>query len=507
MSEDNNNFFSSTFPKIGSFFSGLFRKSLSVINRNWWSNIFLGRRQTVLVDVNDLIEVYTNCPPLQTIINRNADMISMGRLEVVDDFGEDEDDIKVYPDHPLLTQLKNPNPISDLKKFVTDFYILRGIYGKSFVYKNQPLTWSPPKYLWNLHPQFMKIYLTGKLYDQIDISGIIEKFQTVISGIYTDYTVQQIEYSSDGVSINPLLPDSKLVSLQLPISNIIGLLKMLNIFVYHGPKLIISGDNRDSAGSIPFMPDEQSKIREQMNRNTDLSNDVSVYSQTPLMITKADYPIREIMAMEQLQKYEIMIIDAYGHDKMLYSIGGDATFVNKQIALKNTIQNSIIPQSEILASMLTKMFELGKDKKKFRFNYDHLPSMQEDKLMEANFSLADAQRAIALFQANLISAEAACESIGMEFSGTGEVAAPVIPTLPDEPKGLKLRKLHLKLSTQLSENLKSIPETGMGYHYIEVITQDGKSFGNRIVLNSEWLILQPKDNLKVENIYTLMKIE
>lgn len=500
-----NNFFTSTFPKIGSYLSSIFKKPLSVINRNWWNNIFLGRRQTVLVDVNNLIEVYSSCPQLKTVIDRNAEYVSMGRLEIIDDFG---DFPEVYPDHPYLIQLKTPNPISkSTNKFVKEFYILRGIYGKSFVYKNQPVSWGPPKFLWNLSPQFMKIHLTGKLYDQIDISGIIEKFQTVIAGNYTDYQISQVEYSTDGVSLNPLLPDSKLISLQLPISNIIGLLKMLNIFVYHGPKLIISSDNKDSAGSLPFQPAEQKLVREQMNRNTDLSNDVSVYSATPLQITKADYPIKEILAMEQLQKYELDIIDAYGHDKVLYSNAKDATYENKEKGLRNTIQNSIMPQSEILAGMLTNIFQLGSEKKKFRFNYDHLPSMQEDKLMEANFSLAQGQLAILLFEGNLISAEAACELLDMEFTGTGEVSNHGNPILPNEPKGKKLRKTSLQLTSKLSDLLKTIPETGMGYHYVEVIKQDGKSFGNRIVLNSEWLILQPNDNLKIEDIYTLMKPE
>jgi hypothetical protein len=70
--------------------------------------------------------------------------------------------------------------------------------------------------------------------------------------------------------------------------------------------------------------------------------------------------------------------------------------------------------------------------------------------------------------------------------------------LPKDHRGI------LNSEVELSEHIKSqldgLPESGMGYHQVDIILKNGRVLKNRIILNSSKLIVNPDEDIKTEDI-------
>jgi hypothetical protein len=58
----------------------------------------------------------------------------------------------------------------------------------------------------------------------------------------------------------------------------------------------------------------------------------------------------------------------------------------------------------------------------------------------------------------------------------------------------------LTLTNHWISYLMSIPEKGMGYHLVKVFLKNGKVLPKHKVLNSSILILEPNENISVDDI-------
>jgi len=58
----------------------------------------------------------------------------------------------------------------------------------------------------------------------------------------------------------------------------------------------------------------------------------------------------------------------------------------------------------------------------------------------------------------------------------------------------------LKLPESLINKLVNLPESGMGYQIVRVILKSGKVLRRHKVLNSEFLIIEPTENINAKDI-------
>lgn len=56
-------------------------------------------------------------------------------------------------------------------------------------------------------------------------------------------------------------------------------------------------------------------------------------------------------------------------------------------------------------------------------------------------------------------------------------------------------KKKIELNEKHIDYLINLPESGMGYHVVDLILKDGKRLKNRIVLNSQFLVLEDKEDI------------
>lgn len=63
-----------------------------------------------------------------------------------------------------------------------------------------------------------------------------------------------------------------------------------------------------------------------------------------------------------------------------------------------------------------------------------------------------------------------------------------------------LLNLEIELSGDLKSQIENLPESGMGYHIVDVVLKNGRILKSRVVINSSKLILNPYDEITLDDI-------
>lgn len=63
-----------------------------------------------------------------------------------------------------------------------------------------------------------------------------------------------------------------------------------------------------------------------------------------------------------------------------------------------------------------------------------------------------------------------------------------------------LLNLEIELSDDLKLQIENLPESGMGYHIVDVVLKNGRILKGRVVINSSKLILNPYDEITLDDI-------
>jgi len=67
-------------------------------------------------------------------------------------------------------------------------------------------------------------------------------------------------------------------------------------------------------------------------------------------------------------------------------------------------------------------------------------------------------------------------------------------------------KNKLRLKEEHVKYLSELPETGMGYQIVNIILVDGRLLKNRIVLNSEFIVLEEDESINPSDIQSITMI-
>ena len=401
----------------------IFQRALNITKRPFFNYTQLNNKTPILVDMERLLDVYMSCPQWAMVINRKAEMLSNGVLKVRK--VSDKTDV---PNHWALQLLKTPNPIQSFKSFTYQYSIYFDIYSNTFIYRNLPFNnpKAKPATLWNLPPELIKITPTGNWLDQIDLAGIIKQYE-IVGGSSIPvriFTPDEVIHLQEGISKSNLKADSKAVALQFHISNCIGALKTRNLFIYYGPKQLISSDSSDKFGVQKIEDKERKKIESQFNKEDygiDDSQSHTIIASAALKVDKLSYPTKDLMLFEECEDAVNAFCGAHGMKRDLFPSDKGATFENQAEAEKSTYYSTISNAAETYCAYLSKTVNLEDDVELW-MDYSHLPVLQADKLITANGDLFEVQKLDILFKSGIISAERYAELAGEDkLTGDGKV--------------------------------------------------------------------------------------
>jgi len=412
---------------------GRFRQALRVANAPVFQNNIIAAKAPVLVDMENLLQVYSVCPPLQMVLLKKAEMLSNGTLKMrKKSTGED------IEKHPMLDLMKNPNPLQGRREFIFEWSLYNDIYSNVFNYANRAFAGRPPKTIWNLPTGYIKIIPTGKWLDQIDLKGIIDSYELYGIGVEWNrkFTTDEVSHYNSGISRNPLMSDSKLLALQMPISNIIAAYKTRNCLINEnaGITVISSKASKDADGSVPTSPEEKKQLNDDFKKTYGLMDNQSrkIISPLGVDVTPLIFPVRDMLLFEEIEDDLGQICGTIGIDRDCFPSIKGATFENKRQGEISSYEGTVKTTANAFCNFMDTIL-LGDEDAEFYLDYDSLYILQADKESGGRAKMYATQAASLAYHDGIISKETYAEEAEFECTGDGIIKS-IAPATPiNEP--------------------------------------------------------------------------
>lgn len=328
-------------------------------------------------DAASLRWLYQHCAPLSAIISQKAEAFATGKLEVLSattgNFarGEQKKWDKLF-DQPNILQSK--------KQFLKQVYSYMQLYGFTIVLKNYPAGFKDVPYsMWVVPYEMLYFEPINKPFYLITKDELVNRIYIDWNGTRVKLDPENIMFLSDSsalIDANTLLPQSRVISLQKPISIIMSSLEAeLTLIQKRGAIGILSNKTTDINGTQPLTKPEKEQIQNDFQRTYGLQRGAAQY-----IITSANlewqsmtYPTRELMLHESYIKAYKDLVDAYGYEWALTAHSDQSTYNNVKTASLNLYQNTIIPEADNIAEQLVRGLNAEEQGVVFEFSYEHNP--------------------------------------------------------------------------------------------------------------------------------------
>lgn len=401
------------FHKIGSFF-GLNN------DRYFFDNVQsyrIGYKGPVYLDTDVPKRLFDSIPQLNQVISKKANMFANMRLVLVDKDGNEIED----PNFQKF--IENPNILQTQNEFLKLWSKQTDVYGNLFCYKSKASKLQAYPTSVNLISPFnISPVLTGKIYDQTELSGIIERYETRNNLTMKDFSTNDILWVKNADLDDPTIGISPLRSLKFPLSNTKLAYDYLNVISNEkGAIGMISKENsKDAFGDIPMTPEERKELERSFQDSYGLGQSVDGTKKMRIQITQSamkwqpmTYPTKDLLLMEQIDANFLTIIDHFGLNVNIFSSKAQ-TYENVIGAIRQCYQDTIF----VCADEFTQAFGnfIGvKEGLKLKADYSHLPIFQTDESAKSSDMKTKVESLTQLVSSQIITKEQANTIIKTEL--------------------------------------------------------------------------------------------
>ena len=360
----------------------------------------------VRIDMSTLIgkrKALLTCTPFASVIDKCGSMFSIGNFYVQDADGDEHNSPKnkdgktdsLYQKYESVRKLlRQPNALQSGRQFNKQVEINLKTFGYCAIYIFRSIPSELPLAMWIIPPEIFKAELTGSLWMQSELSGIIKKAYIEWGGKQIELEEHEYFIISDANAIvspngDNLAYQSKIDSLTEPVSNWMAQMRARGtLIVDGGPKGIICDDSGgDIYGNSSLDSKEQDNLNSKFKKRFGIVN--KLYS---ILVTTAKLkwvPItantKDLMLHDEDDKCRDTIADTIGINTNL--VKADSKYENQASSEKAAYQNLIIPDAENYTEALTRA--LNQDGVFIKLDYTHVSALQENKADSARaFSLA-----------------------------------------------------------------------------------------------------------------------
>lgn len=286
--------------------------------------------------------------------------------------------------------IERPNPLQSVMEFNKERTYMFFTFGNNYIYLNNPLEnfdtdIQTVQTMMNLPSEWMQVRQTGKLYDQVDIKGIIEKYALTNFNPVREFSPDHIIHFND-VNFsdvgNSIIGSSRLENLRYAITNTQLTFEAMNVILKsRGMQGIIKANNKDATGTqIPLSPTAKKEIDATFKSDYGVRDHQSQYL---ISYSDIDY-IKTIMNSEELGIYKefannaMLISNGFGVPPELYKtyIQG-ATFENQRQAERRLYQNTVIPLVENEDQYYTERLKMRDYGLVLKTSWEHIDCLQE----------------------------------------------------------------------------------------------------------------------------------
>lgn len=355
---------------------------LNLFQQNSFFNnaYLLGQTGPIWISVVEPYELYVRIPELRAVIDRDAMMFSNMKI-----YKRNKKTKEIIEDTDLDTLLDNPNCTQSQNQWLRQYRQQYITYGNQFIYRNKVKSKGYPVSLWNISPYYLQPVLTGLMFDQVEMAGIIKGYKmiNVLSLGNINYTrtfePQDILYTRVNDLNNPIIGKSPISALKYPLSNIEEAYKAQNVAMQRTGLGLISPDGKEMGSAAIMTPKERQQMEEQLmtdyginenQRRTMLANgstkfqSMAVGTKDMMLIEGTDANIRAICNMLHVNPQIFLT---------------NTTYENLRAGIVQTYQDNIIPSAEEFMQALSPFVGLNPNEE-LCASFEHLSILKENKL-------------------------------------------------------------------------------------------------------------------------------
>jgi hypothetical protein len=340
---------------------------------------------------------YEYCFPLASIVDRLAEADITGELEILRASGKGKEDYATSAWAARMnTLLAQPNPLQSWAQFRGQQVIYKKIFGFCPVLPIMPSNINDKSYaiaMINIPPWCFDVVSTKSILGQSTLDGLVKEYKVTLLNKTTTFTPDQIFLLEDSFmqdeEYDYLLPKSRLVGLDMAVSNICAAMEADNVLLRkRGPLGFISHDaaaTKDAvAGYLPMTQTEKSELQNSLNQyGLNLHQFQYAISRQAVRWNPMSYDVNQLGTKDTVIAGEKAICHRYGYSYILYEDSG-ATFSNQNGAHKALWQNNVIPNAEKDIEKYNKFFDAKSNNAVITLDYSYLPVLQENEIEKAN---------------------------------------------------------------------------------------------------------------------------
>jgi len=375
-------------------------------------------------------------PVLYGCIDILASAAANGKKYLVDLEGNevrwDEKDAAVQKCRQLF--VFRPNPLQSVKEFNYERKYMFCTFGNNYVYLNNPLKSfntdiMTVQVMYNLPSEFVDVKQTGKLYDQVDISGIVEKYVLTNYIPVKDFAPNVIIHFND-INLSEvghgIIGTSRLEVLRYAITNTQYCFEAMNVILKsRGMQGIIKANNKDATGTqIPLGQKDKDEIDRTFKTDYGIQENQKQYliSYSDIDFIRTVLSPREMGIYDEFSNNAMIISNGLGVPPELYKtyITG-ATFENQIQAVRRLYQDTVIPQTENEDQYWTERLRLRDYGLELRTDYSHVPALAENLKEKASSLSMNTSSGEKAYNNDIITWNQYLELIGLEGVEGGDV--------------------------------------------------------------------------------------
>lgn len=360
-------------------------------------------------DIESAQLAFSICPPLQSIILRKAEAAMNGKVWVMTTKGKGKNsECKTDWANKVRQKLIHPNPFESWQDFYFNVHVYTNLFGWCVIYP----TYSAGLYakrgfaesnaLWALPPSMLDWRETGRMFNQVDLKGVIEYMRVQSQEFNMELPLDQIlivrghlprmNNGKLGTTLveSMLLPDTKVRAVQQIVNNIAAAYESRGELIsFAGAQNIISPDGNGGAGMIamPLQPDEENDLQEKFRKQYGVMRKQwrNIISPQPIKVQKMGTATKDLMLFEEVEDDVKALCDQWGYPYKLLSNSKSTSLNGTEARAFQAFlyQDTIIPESQSIYSQLEKAFKAKDNNCVFEVDFSHVPALQEDKQKQA----------------------------------------------------------------------------------------------------------------------------
>ena len=354
---------------------------------------------------------YDFCYPLASVVDRLAEYDITGKIEILRAGGKGKEDFATNGWAQNMNRLlAQPNPMQSWEQFRGQQVVYKKVFGFCPVLPFIPAGMSPDNAtaMINLPPWLFDYESTKNILFTSKTEEIIKEWRVTILGKTFTLRPDQVIILEDSFMQDEetdfLLPQSRLVGLDMAVSNICRAMEANNVLLTkRGPLGFISGDGgKDVAGTLPMDGDSKKELQEDLKKyGLSLAQYQYVISSQPARWNPMSYNVTELGIDPTIIGGSKAICHRYGFPYTLFE-QQDATYANGLNAEKGVYVNNVIPNNTKDLNKFNKFFKATENNCKIINNFDEVAALQEDALLKAQSEKAQNDSLLIEWDNNLI---------------------------------------------------------------------------------------------------------